>query len=161
MKFLIVDSNSILNRAFYGIKLLSTKNGEYTNAIYGFFNIVLKLMEDLSPDQTAFAFDLPAPTVRHKLNDGYKAQRKGMPPELAQQLPVVKELLAALGWPVVECPGYEADDILGTLSRAAREQQGEALLLTGDRDSLQLVDQKVTVILAATQIGRASCRERV
>ena len=155
MKFLIVDSNSILNRAFYGIKLLSTKNGEYTNAIYGFFNIVLKLMEDLSPDQTAFAFDLPAPTFRHKLYDGYKAQRKGMPPELAQQLPVVKELLAALGWPVVECPGYEADDILGTLSRAAGEQQGEALLLTGDRDALQLVDQKVTVILAATRAGGA------
>ncbi len=155
MKFLIVDSNSILNRAFYGIKLLSTKNGEYTNAIYGFFNIVLKLMEDLSPDQTAFAFDLPAPTFRHKLYDGYKAQRKGMPPELAQQLPVVKELLAALGWPVVECPGYEADDILGTLSRAAEEQDGEALLLTGDRDSLQLVDQKVTVILAATRAGGA------
>ena len=83
MKFLVVDSNSILNRAFYGIKLLSTKNGEYTNAVYGFFNIVLKLMDDLSPDHTAFAFDLPAPTFRHKLYEGYKAQRKGMPPELA------------------------------------------------------------------------------
>lgn len=155
MKFLVVDSNSILNRAFYGIKLLSTKNGEYTNAVYGFFNIVLKLMDDLSPDHTAFAFDLPAPTFRHKLYEGYKAQRKGMPPELAQQLPVVKELLSALGWPVVECPGYEADDILGTLSRAVEDQGGEALLLTGDRDSLQLVDEKITVILAATRAGGA------
>ena len=155
MKFLIVDSNSILNRAFYGIKLLSTKNGEYTNAVYGFFNIVLKLIDDLAPDQAAFAFDLPAPTFRHKLYDGYKAQRKGMPPELGQQLPVVKELIAAMGWPVVECEGYEADDILGTLSRGIEEQGGDSLLLTGDRDSLQLVDEHTTVILAATRAGGA------
>ncbi len=155
MKFLIVDSNSILNRAFYGIKLLSTKNGEYTNAVYGFFNIVLKLIDDLAPDEAVFAFDLPAPTFRHKLYDGYKAQRKGMPPELGQQLPVVKELIAAMGWPVVECEGYEADDILGTLSRGIEEQGGDSLLLTGDRDSLQLVDEHTTVILAATRAGGA------
>ena len=159
MKLLIVDSNSILNRAFYGIKLLSTKNGEYTNAVYGFFNIVLKLMDDLSPDEAAFAFDLPGGTFRHRLYDGYKAQRKGMPQELAQQLPVVKELIAALGWPVVEAQGYEADDILGTLSLGAEEAGGEALLLTGDRDSLQLVDGKVTVILAATRAGGAQYLE--
>ena len=122
MKLLVVDSNSILNRAFYGIKLLSTKNGEYTNAVFGFWNIVLKLMDDLAPDGAAFAFDLPDPTFRHKLYDGYKAQRKGMPPELGQQLPVVKELVAAMGWPVVECAGYEADDILGTLAAAAENQ---------------------------------------
>lgn len=155
MKFLIVDSNSILNRAFYGIKLLSTKNGEYTNAIYGFFNIVLKLMDDLAPEEAVFAFDLPAPTFRHKLYDGYKAQRKGMPPELGQQLPVVKELITALGWPVVECEGYEADDILGTLAKGVEEQGGDSLLLTGDRDSLQLVDEHTTVILAATRAGGA------
>ncbi len=155
MKFLIVDSNSILNRAFYGIKLLSTKNGEYTNAVYGFFNIVLKLMDDLAPEEAVFAFDLPAPTFRHKLYDGYKAQRKGMPPELGQQLPVVKELITALGWPVVECEGYEADDILGTLAKGVEEQGGDSLLLTGDRDSLQLVDEHTTVILAATRAGGA------
>ena len=140
MKLFVVDSNSILNRAFYGIKLLSTKNGEYTNAVYGFFNIVLKLLEELEPDVAVFAFDLPAPTFRHKMYDGYKAQRKGMPPELGQQLPVVKELIAAMGWPVVECQGFEADDILGTLSAGAEEAGWECLLLTGDRDSLQLVD---------------------
>ncbi len=159
MKLLVVDSNSILNRAFYGIKLLTTKNGEYTNAVYGFFNIVLKLMEDLAPDQAAFAFDLPGGTFRHQMYDGYKAQRKGMPPELAQQLPVVKELIAAMGWPVVGAEGYEADDVLGTLARAAEGQGSEALLLTGDRDSLQLVDEKVTVILAATRAGGAQYLE--
>ena len=159
MKLLVVDSNSILNRAFYGIKLLTTKNGEYTNAVYGFFNIVLKLMEDLAPDQAAFAFDLPGGTFRHQMYDGYKAQRKGMPPELAQQLPVVKELIAAMGWPLVGAEGYEADDVLGTLARAAEGQGGEALLLTGDRDSLQLVDEKVTVILAATRAGGAQYLE--
>ena len=155
MKLLVVDSNSILNRAFYGIKLLSTKNGEYTNAVFGFWNIVLKLMDDLAPDGAAFAFDLPDPTFRHKLYDGYKAQRKGMPPELGQQLPVVKELVAAMGWPVVECAGYEADDILGTLAAAAENQGWDSLLLTGDRDSLQLVDDHTTVILAATRAGGA------
>ena len=155
MKLFVVDSNSILNRAFYGIKLLSTKNGEYTNAVYGFFNIVLKLLEELEPDVAVFAFDLPAPTFRHKMYDGYKAQRKGMPPELGQQLPVVKELIAAMGWPVVECQGFEADDILGTLSAGAEEAGWECLLLTGDRDSLQLVDEKTTVVLAATRAGGA------
>ncbi len=159
MKFLVVDSNSILNRAFYGIKLLTTKNGEYTNAVYGFFNIVLKLMDDLAPDQAAFAFDLPGGTFRHRMYDGYKAQRKGMPPELAQQLPVVKELIAAMGWPVVGVEGYEADDVLGTLARSAEKTGDQALLLTGDRDSLQLVDDKVTVILAATRAGGAQYLE--
>ena len=155
MKLLVIDSNSILNRAFYGIKLLSTKNGEYTNAVYGFFNIVLKLMDDLTPDQAAFAFDLPAPTFRHKMYDGYKVQRKGMPPELAQQLPMVKEIIAAMGWPIVEQAGFEADDILGTLAAAAEEKGWETLLLTGDRDSLQLVSKNTTVILAATRAGGA------
>ncbi len=155
MKLLVVDSNSILNRAFYGIKLLTAKDGSYTNAVYGFFNIVLRLMDDQSPDLTAFAFDLKAPTFRHKMYDGYKAQRKGMPPELAQQLPVVKELIAALGYPVVEREGYEADDLLGTLARRAGEDGAQVLLATGDRDSLQLVNDHVTVILAATRAGGA------
>ncbi len=155
MKLLVFDSNSILNRAFYGIKLLTAKDGSYTNAVYGFFNIALKLIDDQKPDMTAFAFDLRAPTFRHKLYEGYKAQRKGMPPELAEQLPVVKELIAALGYPVVELEGYEADDILGTLARRAEAAGDEAYLATGDRDSLQLVDGHVTVILAATRAGGA------
>ncbi|MEG1874273.1 MAG: DNA polymerase I [Angelakisella sp.] len=159
MKLLIFDSNSIINRAFYGIKLLSTKDGQFTNAVYGFFNITLKLIDDLAPDQVVFAFDLRAPTFRHKLYDGYKAQRKGMPEELAQQLPVVKELIAALGYPIVEREGYEADDVLGTFAKLAGEDGCQVLLATGDRDSLQLVNEQVTVILAATRVGGAQYLE--
>lgn len=116
MKLLVIDGNSILNRAFYGIKLLTTKDGHFTNGIYGFLNIYLRLKELCAPDAVAVAFDLRAPTFRHQMYGGYKAQRKGMPPELAEQLPILKELLSALGLAVVECEGYEADDILGTLS---------------------------------------------
>lgn len=155
MKLLVFDSNSILNRAFYGIKLLSTKDGQFTNAIYGFFNITLKLIDDLAPDRVVFSFDLRTPTFRHKLYDGYKAQRKGMPEELAQQLPVVKELIEALGYPIVEREGYEADDVLGTFAKAAERDGNYALLATGDRDALQLVSDHVTVILAATRAGGA------
>ena len=155
MKLLVFDSNSIVNRAFYGVKLLSTKDGQYTNAVYGFFAIVLKLIDDLAPDRVAFAFDLPTPTFRHNLYDGYKAQRKGMPEELAQQLPVVKQLITALGYPIVALEGYEADDVLGTFARLGSAHGDQVLLATGDRDSLQLVNDQVTVILAATRAGGA------
>ncbi len=111
MKLLILDGNSILNRAFYGIKLLTTKDGRFTNAIYGFMNILLKLEEDIKPDAVAVTFDLKAPTFRHKMYDGYKANRKGMPPELAEQMPVLKELLSSLGYVLVMKEGYEADDL--------------------------------------------------
>ena len=114
MKLLCLDSNSILNRAFYGIKLLSTKDGVYTNAIFGYMNIFKKLLDEVRPDAVACAFDLRAPTFRHKMYDGYKAQRKGMPEELAMQLPLVQELLQHLGYKIVQVEGYEADDILGT-----------------------------------------------
>ena len=116
MKLLVLDGNSILNRAFYGIKLLTTKDGRYTNAIYGFMNILLKLEDEVQPDAVAVTFDLKAPTFRHKMYDGYKANRKGMPPELAEQMPVLKELLADLGYKIVTKEGFEADDIIGTLS---------------------------------------------
>ena len=116
MKLLTIDSNSILNRAFYGVRPLTNKDGVFTNGIYGFFSIFHKLAEELKPDAVAFAFDLKAPTFRHKMYDGYKAQRKGMPPELAMQLPYLKDLIRALGYTIVELEGYEADDILGTLS---------------------------------------------
>ncbi len=155
MKILVFDSNSILNRAFYGIKLLTAKDGSFTNAVYGFFNITLKLIDDQKPDCVAFAFDLKAPTFRHKMFDGYKAQRKGMPPELAQQLPVVKELITSLGYPILEMEGYEADDILGTVAKKGASEGDSILLATGDRDSLQLVNDNVTVILASTRAGGA------
>ena len=154
MKLLVLDGNSIFNRAFYGIKLLTAKDGTFTNAIYGFLTMLHKIKEDTNPDAVAVAFDMRAPTFRHKEYDGYKAQRKGMPPELAQQLPILKELLTLLGYRIVECEGYEADDILGTLARVCTEEGRECVLATGDRDSLQLVNPSVTVRLAATKFGQ-------
>ena len=136
MKLLAIDGNSILNRAFYGIKLLSNKKGVYTNAIFGFMNIYLKNVADVEPDAVAVAFDLKAPTFRHKAMDYYKANRKGMPEELAQQLPLIKELLTLMGIKVIECEGYEADDILGTLSKECSDSGDRCWVLTGDRDSL-------------------------
>lgn len=154
MKLLCIDGNSVLNRAFYGIKLLTTQDGRYTNAIVGFMNIFIKLISDYSPDGVVVAFDMRAKTFRHKLYDKYKANRKGMPDELAEQLPVVKKLLAALGYTIVECEGYEADDILGTFARSCRERGDECLIATGDRDSLQLVSENTSVLLTVTHFGR-------
>lgn len=153
MKLLVIDGNSILNRAFYGIKLLTTKDGRYTNGVYGFLTIYLKLLDELDPQAVAVAFDVKAPTFRHKMYDGYKAKRKGMPDELAEQLPVLKELLTAMGISCLEAPGYEADDILGTLAKACGKDD-ECYLATGDRDSLQLVSDRVSVLLASTKMGR-------
>ena len=151
MKLLAIDGNSIMNRAFYGIKMLSNKNGTYTNAITGFMNIYLSVVNDISPDGVAVAFDLRAPTFRHKAVDSYKANRHGMPDELAQQMPIIKELLTALGIKIVECEGFEADDILGTLSKLCTDTNGECYVLTGDRDSLQLISDSVTVLLHTTK----------
>ncbi len=154
MRLLVIDGNSIVNRAFYGIKLLTTKDGQFTNGIYGFMNILIKLREECQPDRAAVAFDLKAPTFRHKMYSEYKAGRKGMPDELRSQMPVLKELLSALGYTVVEKEGYEADDILGTLSAQCK---GEDLcfIATGDRDSLQLVSDNTRVLLASTKMGKA------
>ncbi len=151
MKLLAIDGNSILNRAFYGIKLLSNKKGVFTNAIFGFMNIYLKNLGDVQPDSVAVAFDLKSPTFRHKKVATYKANRKGMPPELAQQLPLIKELLTLMGIKVVECEGFEADDILGTLSKSCTDCGCQCYVLTGDRDSLQLIDENVTVLLATNK----------
>ena len=160
MKLLVLDGNSILNRAFYGIKLLTTRDGRFTNAIYGFLAVYLSLKEQYGPDAVAVAFDVKAPTFRHGMYEGYKAQRKGMPPELAEQLPVLKELLAAMGLRILEAPGWEADDILGTLAAACGgESQCKCVLATGDRDSLQLVREGVQVWLAATKMGRPETRK--
>ncbi len=156
MRLLVIDGNSIANRAFYGIKLLTTKSGCFTNAIYGFLNILLKLKETCSPDAVAVAFDVHAPTFRHKLYDEYKAGRHAMPDELREQMPVLKKLLAALGYGVVECEGWEADDILGTLAQACRQNGDMCFIATGDRDSLQLAHGGVKVLLARTKTGQAA-----
>ena len=154
MKLLVLDGNSILNRAYYGIKLLTTKDGQYTNAIYGFLTTFRRLLDESSPDAVAVAFDLKAPTFRHKMYDGYKSNRKGMPEELASQMQPLKDIISALGYRIVTCEGYEADDILGTLARKCTEDGCECMIATGDRDSLQLVSPTVTVRIAATKFGR-------
>lgn len=161
MKLLAIDGNSIMNRAFYGIKLLSNSKGQFTNALMGFMNIYLKEIGEVKPDCVAVAFDLKAPTFRHKANAAYKANRKGMPEELAQQMPVIKELLGDLGIKIVQCEGYEADDILGTLSKAAADSGNECYILTGDRDSFQLVSDRVTVRLATTKETKIYTPDRI
>ena len=155
MKLLVLDGNSIFNRAFYGIKLLTTKDGFYTNAIYGFLSILIKLKSETNPDAVAIAFDMKAPTFRHKKYSGYKAKRKGMPEELYQQFPVLKELLSYLGYKIVEKEGFEADDILGTLSQKCEEIGNDCIIATGDKDSLQLVSPHVSVRITATKFGKA------
>ena len=152
MNVLVIDGNSILNRAFYGIRLLTTKDGRSTNGIYGFMNIFLKLIDETKPEAVAVAFDLHAPTFRHNMYDGYKAGRKGMPPELASQMPVLKELLTALGYKILEKEGFEADDILGTVADLCGKDD-MCYLATGDRDSFQLVRENVTVLLPRTKMG--------
>lgn len=154
MRLLIIDGNSILNRAFYGIKVLTTHDGVPTNALVGFLNIYFRLLEQTKADAVAVAFDRKAPTFRHEWYEQYKAGRKGMPEELAQQLPLIKELLTLMGCRVVEQDGYEADDILGTLAAQARQNSVPCFVATGDRDSLQLVSEEVTVLLATTRMGK-------
>lgn len=151
-KLLIVDGNSILNRAFYGIRPLTTKDGLPTNAVYGFVTILKKHLDALSPDYLACAFDLRAPTFRHKMYDGYKANRKGMPDELAAQLPWAKKVVGAMGFHIVECEGWEADDVLGTIAGMA-DSAGDiqSYILTGDRDSLQLITDTTSVVLVKTK----------
>ncbi len=154
MKLLAIDGNSIINRAFYGIRLLTTKDGRYTNAVYGFINILNKLKDMENPDGIAIAFDLKAPTFRHKMYGEYKAGRKGMPDELASQLPIMKEWLTLAGYTCIECETYEADDILGTLAEICEKSGDECVIATGDRDSLQLISDRTRVLLAATKMGR-------
>ena len=147
-KLLAIDGNSIINRAFYGIRPLTNREGIHTNAIYGMINIIMKQVEALSPEYLAVAFDVKAPTFRHEFYNEYKAGRHATPPELLEQIPYAKECLKALGFNVLELAGYEADDILGTLARIAEKEDCEAYVLTGDKDSLQLISDKTTVLLA-------------
>ncbi len=153
MKLLVLDGNSIVNRAFYGIKTLTTKDGRFTNGIFGFLNILFSLSDTYSPDAVAIAFDVHAPTFRHEMYTEYKGTRKGMPEELAQQMPVLKEILTAMGYTLIEKAGWEADDIIGTLAKSAADDD-ICFIATGDRDSLQLVDDKVRVLLAAPKGGK-------
>lgn len=153
-KLLILDSNSIINRAFYGIRALSAADGTPTNAIYGFLNILTKLINEQQPDYLCAAFDLKAPTFRHKMYDGYKAQRKPMPDELAAQMPIAKDILRAMGVTIFEKEGFEADDIIGTVSRICGENDTECFIATGDKDDLQLAGNGTKVILTVTRMGQ-------
>lgn len=152
-KLLILDSNSILNRAFYGVRYLSAKDGTPTNAIYGFLNILLKLIKEQEPDYICAAFDVKAPTFRHKQYEGYKAQRKPMPEGLAAQMPLAKDVLRAMGVTILEKEGYEADDIIGTVARLCEESEISCFIATGDKDDLQLASDKTMVILTVTKSG--------
>lgn len=151
MKLLAIDGNSILNRAFFGVRLLTNKQGVYTNAIFGFLNILLKLTRDYAPDATAIAFDVSRHTFRNDQYDGYKANRKGMPEELAQQLPLIKEILADMGYTLATREGFEGDDVLGTLAVRCCREGDECIVATGDRDCLQLVNDCVSVSMQKTK----------
>ena len=156
-KLIVIDGNSIVNRAFYGImgsRMLQTADGTYTNAVYGFLAIMFKELEEVRPDYLAVAFDLKAPTSRHLMYEGYKATRKGMPEELAKQMPILKNVLKAMNIDIIEMEGYEADDILGTLARKGEEKGLEVVLLTGDRDSFQLATDKVKIYIPRTKAGK-------
>ena len=161
-KFVLVDGNSIMNRAFYGImgsRMLTTKDGKYTNAVYGFLAIMFRLLEDVEPKYMAVAFDLKAPTARHKMYEGYKANRKGMPDELAEQMPMIKEILRAMNIDIVEMEGYEADDVLGTLSCYGEKQGLDVVILSGDRDTFQLATDNVTIRIPHTKAGKSETDE--
>ena len=156
-KLVLVDGNSILNRAFYGImgnKMLTTKDGTPTNAVYGFLAILFKILDDIKPEYLVVAFDKKGPTKRHKMYDGYKANRKGMPDELACQMPIIKDILRAMNIDIVEKEGYEGDDILGTLSVFGEEQGLDVTILSGDRDTFQLATDKVTIRIPRTKMGK-------
>ena len=155
MKLMVIDGNSIINRSFYGIRPLSTRDGLFTHAVYGFVTTMQRLLDEEQPEALCVTFDRREPTFRHEADEGYKATRHAMPEELAQQMPVLKQLLADLGYRTVTAEGWEADDILGTLAAACAARKDDCFLATGDRDSLQLVSESTTVLLAATVMGRS------
>ncbi len=161
-KLVLIDGNSIMNRAFYGImgnKMLTTKDGKYTNAVYGFLAILFKLMDDINPNYLVVAFDLKAPTARHKMYEGYKANRHGMPDELAEQMPIIKNILKAMNIDIIEKEGYEADDILGTLSKYGEKKGLKVTILSGDRDTFQLATDNITIRIPRTKAGKTETEE--
>ena len=156
MKLMVLDGNSIINRAFYGVKPLTTRDGLYTNAIFGFLNMLQRFTDEEQPEALCVAFDRREPTFRHEADANYKATRKGMPEELAQQMPVMKQVLCAMSIPCYEMVGYEADDLLGTISRRCEKRGWECVIVTGDRDSLQLITDRTRVKLVTTRMGQTS-----
>ena len=156
MKLLILDGNSVINRAYFGVKPLTTRDGLYTHAIYGFLNILERMEREEQPDAMCVAFDLHGPTFRHEKYDGYKATRHGMPEELAQQMPVMKQVLSAMNIPIYQCQGWEADDVIGTVGRICSNNGWECVIVTGDRDSLQLIDENVHVKLVISKPGQTN-----
>ena len=159
-KLMVIDGNSIVNRAFYGVsQTLTTREGQPTNAIFGFLNILNKLLEETAPDALCVTFDRSAPTFRHQAYEGYKANRKGMPEELASQMPLLKGVLSAMNVPMYELDGWEADDLLGTIARLDQEAGWETVIVTGDKDALQLVTEQTTVKLVSTRMSRTTTRD--
>ena len=156
MKLLILDGNSIINRAFFGVRPLTTREGLYTHAIYGFLNILEKVEKEEQPEAICVAFDLHGPTFRHERYDGYKATRHGMPEELAMQMPVMKDVLRAMNIPIYECKGWEADDVIGTVGKICSNNEWECVVVTGDRDSLQLIDENVHIKLVISKPGQTT-----
>ena len=156
MKLLILDGNSVINRAYFGVRPLTTRDGLYTHAIYGFLNILERMEKEEQPEAICVAFDLHGPTFRHLKYDGYKATRHGMPEELAQQMPIMKDVLRAMNIPIYECQGWEADDVIGTVGKICSQQDWECVIVTGDRDSLQLIDRNVHVKLVVSKPGQTN-----
>ena len=155
MKLMVLDGNSVINRAYYGVRALTTKDGFFTNAIYGFLNILEKLRTEEQPDALCVTFDLKAPTFRHLAYDGYKETRHPMPDELAMQLPMMKDILRAMRIPIFECEGWEADDVIGTIGKQCGRANWDCVIVTGDRDSLQLIDEHVTVKLVSSKLSQS------
>ena len=156
MKLMILDGNSVINRAFFGVKPLTTRDGLYTNAIYGFLNILERMEKEEQPDAVCVAFDLHGPTFRHLKYEGYKANRHGMPDELAAQMPIMKQVLTAMNIPIYSAEGWEADDVIGTVGKLCGEEDWQCVIVTGDRDSLQLIDQHVNVKLVISKPGNTA-----
>ncbi|MEE1242730.1 MAG: 5'-3' exonuclease H3TH domain-containing protein, partial [Frisingicoccus sp.] len=152
-KIVLMDGHSILNRAFYGVPVLTNSEGLHTNGIYGFLNIMFKALDEEKADGLMVSFDLKAPTFRHKMYDAYKGTRKPMPKELHEQVPVLKEVLQSMGIPIITKEGYEADDILGTLGRMCEEAGCDVTIISGDRDLLQLATEKVKISIPKTKAG--------
>ena len=159
MKLMVIDGNSILNRAYYGIRPLTTRNGLYTNAIFGFLTTLLRLKEEEQPDALCVTFDVHAPTFRHTADSAYKATRKPMPEELRMQVPVLKEVLDALNIPRYEMAGWEADDLIGTISRKCEAASWDCVVVTGDKDSLQLITDRTKVKLVSTRMGKTTTKD--
>ena len=159
MRLMVIDGNSIVNRSFYGVRPLTTKDGLYTNAVYGFVTTLQRLMDEEAPEAVCVTFDRKEPTFRHLEYEGYKAQRKGMPEELAQQMPVLKDVLDAMNIPRYELAGYEADDLIGTISRKCESAGWDCVIVTGDRDSLQLVTEHTKVKLISTRMGQTTTKD--